>query len=286
MSSPDSDLSVSLPPDLRKWLSEEADQQNMESGEFLRSLLEAHRVAQQDGDLSDSKQDINEFRDEFMELVEDVRERVIQVKREADQKAAADHTHPELADQIDQTTNMIADVEAEIERIHSNTQSLETDLERGFENYEDILDHLITETDRLSDRLETVGQAVLDTRNQLREITAAQQRIKAVNELKQAANKHGVTAGECEACGRTVRVGLLTEPKCPHCSSTLTDIEPADGFRRLFGTATLQTGDQPALTGETEPALDEELESQLSEDAPDSAAISWGHLDEDSTEQS
>ncbi|MFC6737121.1 hypothetical protein ACFQEQ_12840, partial [Halolamina salina] len=69
-----------------------------------------------------------------------------------------------------------------------------------------------------------------------------------------------VGAADCGACERQVHVGLLSAPRCPHCDEAFVDVEPG---RRFFGSATLVTGDQPALTGES---FDPEAAEEVFED--------------------
>ncbi len=67
---------------------------------------------------------------DFQTKIEDVRERVVQVKREADAKAPADHGHEEF-DRIDALTQEIEDIEAELAALRGDvTESLETENER------------------------------------------------------------------------------------------------------------------------------------------------------------
>jgi hypothetical protein len=44
-------------------------------------------------------------------------------------------------------------------------------------------------------------------------------------------------------------VGLLAEPRCPHCEEPFNAVDPKDGF---FGSNVLKTGRAPALEGEVD----------------------------------
>jgi hypothetical protein len=177
--------------------------------------------------------------------VDDVRERVIQVRREADAKAATDHDHPALDDRI-------ARAAESAERANERVDDVAGRVDRGFENYEEVLDRLAdgterlnAETDRLDERLTRVASVVVDLR---RRTATAERRLAtrdAAADLKRAANRQGETAAACGDCDRRVAIGLLAEPTCPHCESTFAGVESASGF---FGSATLVTERRPAAT--------------------------------------
>lgn len=274
--------SIIVSDELREWLEAEATRQGVPVDEFVRQVLTAHRAAAEDsmpaGEITIATDDhddrIEDLRREFMELIEDVRERVIQVKREVDAKAPADHEHPEHLEAIEA-------IEQRVDDLEDSVDALREDLTAGFQNYEDVLEYLVETTDDLESRSETLGRATLSAREQLREVVGDQQRQEAVTELQRVANRMGVDDANCENCGESVRVSLLTDPKCPHCSNAFTDIEAKTGLRGLFSAATLKTGDRPALTGTTRPEIDEELEASLEDSDRRSADdVSWGSVGE------
>jgi len=174
-------------------------------------------------------------RSEFQEKLEDVRERVIQVKQEVDAKAPADHDHEQFqrfAALEERTAEIEADVAAVEERLEAALPQQEAALE-------DLEDDLSTATERL----QTVAWAVSD----LRETVESQQGLEAVDRIKRAAAKADVGRARCENCDNGVEVGLLTEPNCPHCEATVTDVEPASGFfskPRLLVASRLESGEE------------------------------------------
>jgi chromosome segregation ATPase len=168
--------------------------------------------------------------DDVDEKIADVRERVIQVKREGDTDRDA------LRERLD---------------------GVEATVDDGFGNFESILSGLADEVETLDEKLTRLAAVVVA----LRRRTAATERrlaqlsrLEAATDLKRAANRHGETKAKCEDCSGTVALGLLTEPRCPHCESTFADIEPS---RRPFSAATLTTGAPPALTSGEADAGDE-----------------------------
>jgi prefoldin subunit 5 len=163
------------------------------------------------------------------EKVTDLRERVIQVKREADAKAPADHDHEELRTRVDR---------------------LGTRVDDGFENYEEVLTYLTDETDDLDDKVTRLASVVVSLRERTARVERRVTRVDAAADLKESANRHGMTKAKCGACGGSVGVGLLTEPACPHCERGFVGVEPAG---RLFRSGTLVTGSAPALMAGDDP---------------------------------
>jgi predicted Zn-ribbon and HTH transcriptional regulator len=186
--------------------------------------------------------DLSDLEERFVGLVDDVRERVVQVKREADAKAPADHEHAELR------TDLAALEEdlAALEELSDEVEALSTRVDAGFDNFEDVLSYLTESVDELSARQTTLARALVETREELRKLASRDAARSAAEDLKREANREGVRTADCGECGTAVDVGLLTRAQCPHCSSSLTGVEAGSGF---FGTDTLETGSRPALEG-------------------------------------
>jgi len=175
----------------------------------------------------------------FMELLEDVRDRVVQVKRETDGKAPADHDHPDLAREA--AVEAVAD---DVAALSDAVDALDDRLAAGFDNYEAVLESLADDVDRGADRRTTLARALVETREELRTLAARDAARSAAESLRREANEHGVRTADCGECGETVDVGLLDRAECPHCATPLVGVEPARGF---FGSNELVTGDRPAL---------------------------------------
>lgn len=159
---------------------------------------------------------------EFGEKLDDVRQRVVQVKREADGKAPADHDHAELA-------SLSGDVEAmgarldEVEDALSDARGAAADLESRVDALESAADRL----DAVEDRLRRVAWVVRDIEESVDATAGA---TAAVDRLKRSAARADVDRAVCDACEEPVTLGLLTEAACPHCEAAVTDVEPAAGF--------------------------------------------------------
>jgi len=154
--------------------------------------------------------------DDLQSKIEDVRERVIQVKREADSKASDDHTHDELND--------IAALEDQIEALEAELVELRTGFEEGNERVDGLDDRL----GEVEERLQTVAWVVSD----LREAHESGNGLEAVERIKRAAAKADIERAKCENCGEKTTLSLLTDPECPHCRTTVTNVEADPGWFR------------------------------------------------------
>ncbi|WP_251342481.1 CopG family transcriptional regulator [Haloplanus halophilus] len=244
--------SEAFPDELRDWIERKAAERDASPETVLARAVMVYRAldAETADDAFDFDPDqvaelddrVGAVEDDLDAKIEDVRERVIQVKREADAKAPADHDHPELADRVEAARRAAEDVDDRID-------DLDDRLDSGFENYEEILEYLTETTDDLDRQVDQLAGAVVDVRSELGRVAAAEHDREAVDDLRTAANRHGERTAACGDCGATVDLGLLSRPQCPHCEATYVDFEPATGF---FGSATLTTGDRPALTDGTD----------------------------------
>lgn len=259
MSSQDHDeggVSFVLPAAVDDWLAAEATRRDESRDDFCRRLVTAAHAVATDDDLEVADRDelsavqgqLEAHREECTDLLEDVRSRVVQVKREADRKAPADHDHPSYA-----TT-------AELEAVRDALETLEDTVERGFDNYETVLEDLVDDTDELADRSTLLARAVVELREQRDALAERRRRQAAVEQLQLAANRLGIRTATCADCDSTVDLALLTAPECPHCASEFADVAERSS---IFGSHRLLTGEPPALEGRvegpTEPTTDEVL---------------------------
>lgn len=182
---------------------------------------------------------------EFQAKIDDVRERVVQVKRETDAKAPKAHTHDELAavDALDARVNELA---TDLARLREDlTDGLE-DVEEDVAERADVSAELTERVDDAAEKLNRVAWVVSD----LKEETAGRDaHEKAVDRIRRAAAQEGVSTATCERCGESVHVALLNAPECPHCQATVSDVRPAGGIlrkkARLVPAAQLESGEDP-----------------------------------------
>ena len=256
-----------LPETLRTWVDEQTAVSDEDTAELLSRAVTLYRLVEEHAASADTEFPPEGVDDRLMELddrltnvdhrveavetdldekVTDLRERVIQVKREVDGKAPVGHDHAELRERVDRAGASAA-------RASERIDELEAHVDSGFENYEEIAEHLTDTTDDLDEKLTRLASVVVDLRRRTAEAERALAAREAVDELKAAAARHGETVANCDGCGSRVAIGLLTEPRCPHCDGRFAGVEPSP---RFFGSATLTVDDTPALTAGERPAED------------------------------
>ncbi|MFC7059688.1 CopG family transcriptional regulator [Halovenus salina] len=166
---------------------------------------------------------------EFDEKIQDVRQRVIQLKQEVDEKAAADHGHADL-DEVPELQGDIEELRAELDELREQHDRTVPDHSEQLANQGDRLEEM-------QNRLQTVAWVVSD----LREAQQSSSGLEAVERIKRAAGQADIERATCEKCGDSVIISLLTDPHCPHCDATVTDVEPASGW---FGNPSLTVASQ------------------------------------------
>ncbi len=189
--------------------------------------------------------EIDDVEAELQGHLEDVRRRVVQLKRE---KAPADHTHEEYAD-CEAFESAIEDLE-----------ELEALTEEGFDNFEEILEGVLARLDEHGERTTILARATVDLGEECTALTERERRRREVDALQLAANRLGIRKATCEDCASTVDVALLTEPECPHCASSLTDVQKKTS---IFGSHTLVTGEPPALAGGVDDGTNVEFDGEF-----------------------
>ena len=264
-------VSVALPTELIEWLESEANETGVERDTLLAQLLASYRAMEEiEGELEngavalditdvtetalagqlDGKletkvdEQVNQAKDalqrqldsqietleaEFQEKLQDVRHRVVQVKKESDSKAPEGHAHPEF----DELTALVEQVET----LQSEFDQFKATYEETVSAQEDAVDTHDARLEELQDRLQTVAWVVSDLRNAQDSSTE----IETVERIKRAAARADIERATCENCGNGVTLSLLTEPRCPHCEATVTNVEPATGW---FGTSVLTVASQ------------------------------------------
>jgi chromosome segregation ATPase len=259
------ELSVTLPPSLRGWLDERADELDIEREALLVQLLETHRSAAEldddglislfesanvegapdaaiqrsidevvDGRLDDRgvPQDlerrfddvggrIDDLEAKLSNNVEDVRERVIQLRDAVAERAPKDHSHAEF----DEISGHLGDLSAEIDALDARIDEIGA----GIETADDRLETAESKLDRLARVV-----IALDHR-----VNSEVAKTYQVTEIRRAANRDGSEVATCGNCEESVRIGLLSEPRCPHCDRQFEGFEASDSMLRWLGSPTL-----------------------------------------------
>lgn len=264
-STEDRTVTLALPADLDDWLDERARELDLDRETVLVQLVASYRATEQldaadelddqhprpetragvvtPDQLSEARsalradleQRIDALEDEYTENLEDVRKRVIQVKQEADGKAPADHSHEALA-RVDELADRLAAVEATLKR--SDISIAEQDVA-----VEEMDDRLET----VEDRLKTLAWTVKDLRTDQRTADSELADDDVVDHIKRTAAQRDIDRAKCENCNTGVDIALLTDPECPHCQATVTDVEPGSGFfskPQLLVASQLESGDR------------------------------------------
>jgi len=163
--------------------------------------------------------------DDYMEKIQEVRNRVIQVKRETDGKAPADHDHQELADRLDALESETADIREAVEDLPEGRGDRE-DLAEGVADAEDRLDDIDEAVDDVQEKLRTVAHVV----REMRDTGVGNKHAASVDRIKQSAAELDIERARCEVCGEGARIALMTGPECPHCQAVVTDVTGGEGF--------------------------------------------------------
>lgn len=244
-------VTATLSEGTASWLVERAAALGVAPEELLRGILAATRAADEDGvapatqdDLAALRETVDDLDDDLDRLIGDVRERVVQVKREADAKAPAGHDHPELTERVEAAAAQAEALDESLSALRETVGEFRADVEGGFENYEEVLEYLTDERDRLASDLDALADAVERVRVNVRSLSDRVTTVAGIEHLREEANRAGIRSAACEDCGGDVDVALLTQPACPYCNATFSDVEPRRGF---LGNHTLVVGEVPAL---------------------------------------
>jgi len=257
------EAAVRLPPELGEWLDEHAAELDVERDVLVARLLETYRTTAEpetdfeadfpavvdrdrvesivravldDRDLTapdDATEAVAEridaIEDSFQAKLEDVRSRVVQVKREADAKADADHDHDAfdrldvIEDRLDSLTADIAALSADVDS--RATESTVAELADDVDGHGDSLAAQADRLEDVEDKLQTVAWAISDLRD-----AQANNETETVDRIKAAAARHDISRAVCESCGEGVEIALMTRAACPHCEAAVTTVEPSSGF--------------------------------------------------------
>lgn len=232
------------------WLEEQAAESGASREELLERLVAVVRATEDGGapatDLDALAERVTELEADTDGKIEDVRERVVQLKRELDTKAPADHDHPALGEQLRTAGATAEAAQSAVGDLEETVEALRETTEQGFDNYEAVLEHLTETTEDLESKVTRVAAALVVTRRLVAELSARAEEQRAVEELKTTANRQGITVADCEQCGESVDLGLLSESACPHCGTAVRGVKPRSG---LFGAPTLLQGEPPNPEG-------------------------------------
>ncbi|WP_276250376.1 hypothetical protein [Haloarcula rara] len=183
---------------------------------------------------------LDEVEDDFGEKITDVRQRVVQLKRELDGKAPADHDAFEAVGELDEH---VTDLNRELVAVRDEFEGDLTAQTERVDELETYFNEFEKRLDDTEEKLKRVAWVVNDLRDDQGGRDAHQ---KAIDRIKRAAAQEGISSASCQNCGESVEIGLLTDPQCPHCGSTVSDVKPEGGIIRkkasLVTAAQLEAG--------------------------------------------
>lgn len=191
--------------------------------------------------------------DTFEEKLEDVRERVVQVKREVDDKAPDDHEHEAIIDrlvelesdeeleEVDEPTERLDDLEEKAETLAAAALDVQERLD-DLTHLEDVVEGQLGASNDLEEQVEHLAETVQDVQHQLEEGGRPDAPEERLDRLFERANSEGVRQAKCADCDQSIDLALLRSPACPSCGVTFVDVE-AGG---LFRSGVLQVGASPA----------------------------------------
>lgn len=165
---------------------------------------------------------------EFDGKINDVRKRVVQLKKKTEEKAPEKHTHPEI--------ETLSSLEEDIDALSAELEDVKANYEEMAAEQSETTDEHGHRLDELQERLQTVAWVVSDLRED-----QTKSGLDAADRIKHAAAKADIERAQCENCKEGVTISLMTKPRCPHCEATLSNVEPASGW---FGDPTLTVPSQ------------------------------------------
>lgn len=256
------DVSVSLPPDLQEWLDDRAAALDVDREELLVQLAAAYRAAADDGD--DRLADLLEA-DPDPGLLEDVEERL-----EADADALErlddriDDVESSLEENVEDLRNRVLQLRDTIGNAASENHGHRefSTLGSRIDELSEALESVTGDLEAQNDRVEAVDERLDDVEAKLTRVARAVVALRreadgdgdagTLEDIRQTANRAGVAEAACGACGGPVTVGLLTGAACPHCGTGFEGLDvPDPGLGRRLGLRRpeLRCADPPALEG-------------------------------------
>ncbi|QZA87865.1 hypothetical protein K0C01_08650 [Salinarchaeum sp. IM2453] len=262
---------VTLPEELDQWVTEKASQQEMDSDAYLQLLLQTHKQLLEEGNsptaVSDQQfqQTIQDLRSSQQELINDLRDRITEVKLESEQKAPNHHEHSHHQHELKDITSDIEDGEERVDGHATDMTQVRSNLDDGFNKYEKTLITLLEQTDNSIEKSKVLGESLLELRELLDPAVKKYAQQDLLSDIMKTANRQNITKARCAECGSKVQLSQLTTPQCPYCSSRFVDVESKQHVTGLIRRPTLVTSGRPALVSAETAEITERVEETLEE---------------------
>ncbi|POG55452.1 hypothetical protein AUR65_008530 [Haloferax marisrubri] len=164
--------------------------------------------------------------DELTEVLELIEGLQTKVETEAQRRARLEQSVQALTtrlDELEAALDEVEDLPDELDAVESTLRerhrTLDARFDDEFENLQTILEHLVETDDRVETKLKEIETQY---GAEIREIRAEREQLRRV---KQAAKEADTHEGDCEHCGETIDLTLLTSPECPNCQRPLHGVE-------------------------------------------------------------
>jgi len=212
----------------------DGDRQGEPDPELAQISAKIDRIAELLGDGMDGESDEKRIDAEFeafddrLDALDDRTEALADtVDRLRNRVEELDSETPD-AGAVERLQDAVPEVAREVQGLREDHDTLRSEISEDFGHIERILRHLLDRTDDLERSLERVR-----SREGSRERSHVDERL---TELKRTASAAGVRSAECDECDGSVDLGVLPEPRCPHCGAEFRALEPKSW---LFGTNSL-----------------------------------------------
>lgn len=175
-------------------------------------------------DIDSIRTDLTQLDGRYKSNIEDAREKIIQLKREIDNKPSEEDLEDILSEteengkELSQIQERVTELENLLIELGETTETEYSDLDEKTLKLAKFSLDLQEDIDRLSNKLSTE----IEQKKRLKELKSS------TRELKREAHKKGIIDGACQNCSDTIELSLLDKPDCPHCDSTI------EGFKSRY----------------------------------------------------
>jgi chromosome segregation ATPase len=236
--------------------------------------VEDRAVGDHDDRIEELEANVKALEKDFEDKLQDGRQRIVQVKRELDEKTEVDQDYSALRDRIeeldpadleerqDEFEQRISDLDDKLETLAASAITIQDQVDQ-LTRVDDVVDDHRSTINDLGETVEKLTSAVAETQQRVETLKQEDGTRNTLDRLFERANRTGVRRAACETCGEKIDIALLRTPSCPVCGEAFVDVEEGG----LFRSGTLVTGSPPAL--DTQPSDDKPVETH--DDAPSTA---------------
>jgi chromosome segregation ATPase len=222
-------------PSLEAWLDDLAEKRGIGRERLLTELVTAAWEAEDEGPSVEDRVDraveerVGALESRTDDHLEEIRRRVVQLKRETDDKADAE-TAEHLGTLLERFDDRLSALESELSSVGDALDGVAERVEEVNDRTEDgrePSDAFHERFDDIEEKLTRVARATVALRG-------AEAEAETLRSLKRAAARERVDRASCGECGERIDLVLLLEPNCPHCGEAVSALSvEGDGDPRL-----------------------------------------------------